>query len=258
MEFRTPFRGRRRTLKHSVLKRRRRQCTFWGTLLPTVPALRPVFFASLARFPLASPRSFPRGVARWALLGAVLACAWPAPVHAQQESRARPFSTLSLYAGGSATVGTGALGPYYRSFPGFDVNITTPFYAGRAGLSAGLLRFEARAGRAQEDLWAAPVALRWGLHPSLLGTGRLHTHASLRLGTLFMRFSGGSAGLRNESELLMGADAGLSVRLAGRWRLAAGMRYDRVFTSTPFPLWQVHAGVQRRFDAPRWIQTLLR
>jgi hypothetical protein len=191
------------------------------------------------------------------VLGAVLAGLLAAPAHAQP----RPFSTVSLYAGGSVPVRTGALAAFYHSSPGFDLVAAAPFYVGVAGLDAGLRRYEQRPGRADEDLWAAPVALRWGVRPSLPvggGGGGLRAEASARLGALLMRFSGGSAGLRNESELLMGADAGLSLRVAGRWEIVAGLRYERVFTSTPLHLWQVRAGVRRRFEAPRWLQTLLR
>ena len=186
----------------------------------------------------------------------------PAPAHAQAEHApgepARPFSKISLYAGGNLTLDTGALGPYYRSSPGMEVSVATPFHAGVAALDVRLQRLEERAGRKRERLWAAPVVLRWGLRPSLAGAGRLRAEASAGLGTLFMRFSSNKPGIQNESELLMGADAGLSLRIGGRWQVTAGLRYERIFTSTSFHLWQVRAGVRRRFDAPRWFQTVFR
>lgn len=197
------------------------------------------------------PSSFLRTTGCLLALGAGLVILWGPPAQAQPA----PFSKVSLYAGGNALLDTGTLAPFYRTSPGIEAAVHTPFYAGVAGLSVGLRRFEGRQGKASGDLWAAPVALRWGPH---LGQKGIHLEAHLRLGTFFMRFSEGGPGLQNESELLMGAEAGLSLPLGGRWRLAFGGRYDHVFTSTPFPLWQMRAGVRHRFDAPRWFQKLLR
>jgi opacity protein-like surface antigen len=204
---------------------------------------------------LLSSSSLARIAGRLLAAGLVLACAGPS--HAQEP--AVPFSKVSLYAGGNALLSAGVLGSFYRVSPGLEAEVGTPFYVGTAGLGVGLRRFEGRDGRAGEDLWGAPMTLRWGLRsPLSISGGRLRANASVRLGVLFMRFSGGGAGLKNENELMMGAGAGLSFHLTEGWRLAAGARYARVFTSPPFPLWQVRAGVRHHFDAPRWLQTLLR
>jgi hypothetical protein len=194
-----------------------------------------------------------RTAGRLLALGAGLTLAGsPSPAPAQPV----PFSEVALHAGGNALLDAGALEPFYHASPGVEAAASTPFYAGVAGLDVGLRRFEGRGTRARENLWAVPVAVHWGVRPGP-GPGGVRLEAGLRLGTFLMRFSKGGAGLRNENELLMGTEAGLSLPLGGRWRLALGARYEHVFTSTAFSLWKVRAGVRRRFDAPRWLQTLL-
>jgi hypothetical protein len=186
--------------------------------------------------------------------------AGPAPATAQQPvpSQSPSFSQVTFYAGGSAQIGANRFSTFYRASPGLEIEAVTPFYAGVAGGGLGLRRYEGRAGRASEDLWAFPAALRWGLRLPLPGVQRLRAEASVRLGALFMRFSAGSAGLRNESELLAGADAGLSLRLGNRWQIVAGGRYEHVFTAPSIRLWQGRIGVRRTFDAPDWLRMLLR
>jgi hypothetical protein len=187
----------------------------------------------------------------------IVAVVFLAPAaRAQPGPPPAPFSKIALHAGGNIPVSAGALGTFYRVSPGVDVGFSTPFYAGTAGVNVGLRQIRAREGRAESDLWAVPTTLHWGT--AGLGSDRLRPAGSVRLGSLVMHFQGGGAGRRTESELLMGAEAGLSLRLDERWRLTAHVQYERVLTSTPFSLWQVRAGVRRRFDAPQWFQTLLR
>ena len=208
-----------------------------------------IFDCFLRRWPVPLRRRTPR-LAAVLLLAALLASG------TARAQGSQPFSRVALYGGGSTAVGASRLGDFYRGGPGLNAAATTPFYAGVAGLDLGLRRYEARAGQAREDFWAVPVALRWGVRPRL--APRLHVEASALLGGFLMRFSGGGPGLRSESELLMGLDAGLALRVAGRWQLTAGVRYEHVFTSTSVRLWHARAGVRRTFDAPRWLQTLLR
>ena len=180
-------------------------------------------------------------------------------VHAQPtdaRGASVPFSRLAVYAGGTVAANMGTLHDFYHAWPGAEVDATTPFYIGTAGVDLGLRRYEARPARAENDFWAAPIALRWGIRPAL--GARLQAETAIRTGTLLMRFSEGSPGQRNESELFMGADAGLSLHLGGRWRLIAGLRYEHLFTSTQVDLWHVRAGLRRTFESPSWLRTLLR
>ena len=206
--------------------------------------------------------TFP-GLADWAVrlvvLGGVLSLTHSAPPlvpKAQAQAPPRPFSEVALYAGGSLQTASRSLHDFFHASPGFDVAASTPFYAGVAGLDVSLRRYTARPDEAQENFWAVPVTLRWGLR--LPARTRLRAEGAARLGTLFMHFSSGSPGQRVESELLMGVDAGLALRFARAWSVVAGMRYEHVLTSTRIHVWHVRVGIRRRFDAPSWLQTLLR
>ena len=179
-------------------------------------------------------------------------------LHAQTaDSSAAPFSTIALRATALSTIGRDGLRDWWRPSSGAEVEASTPFPVGEAGVAIARVPFHSL-DAAQPDFDATIVSLRWGLARRVGGPAVARVH--LTLGDFMMHFvdtSPTSQGLTRESELLVGAGARLDLRLARWLALSGGAGYQRVLTRVPINLVTFDAGARLSAPTPHWLRGVL-
>lgn len=173
---------------------------------------------------------------------------------AAQPGRGAPFETLDVEIGGTFNTNRTLLHDFWKPGYGVEGQIATPFYLGEAVAGGAFHRYGVVADVPAFD--ALLLVVGWGL-PLSLGS-HLRWHNAFTLGNYRMTFDDDTfAGVRNESELILGLQSRLHVHLSQAWSLYVGGRYDRVFTEARMPLFFVSAGLSHTLRTPRWLRTFL-
>ena len=161
-------------------------------------------------------------------------------------------------AAGVAGVVVGGFGDEWGSpHPGASLHLEVPGYGGSVRLALTAVDFEDRTGVLPEFTFLA-ATLGWG--PRLRLPGGATASAGPLVGAVQMRFAPGDLGfegnLRNETEAVVGAVAGVRVPVAGRVALWADAEVMRVALAAPRMLAVASGGVAVRLDAPAWLRRL--
>ena len=185
----------------------------------------------------------------------VLAVLWlgsALPVHAQEA-----FSTLDVRAAGTVNFNHSFVHEFWEQGVGGEVAVATPFYAGYAELGGALHVYRTATPSVPAfDAWS--LFAGWGVG---LDVGqRLRVEGGPRVGNYHMRFATDDAfpGVRNESELALGAAGRIAVRPAGPVSVFVAGSYTRVFTFNRLKLWYASAGISYRFASPTWLKNFLK
>ncbi len=168
---------------------------------------------------------------------------------------AGPFATLEVAAGGSTDVARSLVDTYWEQGYGAELSVTTPFYAGTAELGGALHRFDARTADVPR-FDAVAVFAGWGveLHPVRWAGW----YNGVRIGNYRMSFDDDTfAGVRNESELLVGLHSRIDLELGG-WTVFGGVTLQQVYTFIRMRSVHVGGGLRYRMRAPGWLQEVLR
>lgn len=167
------------------------------------------------------------------------------------------FAWVEVRAAGAANVVRGALDDAWQAGPQAELSAETPFYLGRAGLGVSLQRFESRRPGTVPTFDALQVFARWGL--AAAPAPWLQAYAGARLGNHRLTFDEDTfPGSQNESELLLGAEARLEVRLSPAWTLYGAASFQQTYTFERMKLAYAGGGLAYRFGAPPWLQEFLR
>ena len=181
-----------------------------------------------------------------------------APLHGQDSlatTGAAPYSAVTIALSGVQPTGSGRLEDYWDAATGIRLDIHMPFHVGEAGLTATTLRYETRAAE-QPGYRAIIIGANWRF--PFGGVRRVQPALSVEAGNFMTIFDGEQAkGLGKESEIYIGAGAGLGVVLAGATSLTVGADARHVFTSTPVRLVSLRAGLAHTFATPRWLRAVI-
>lgn len=165
------------------------------------------------------------------------------------------FSTVEVRAAGTVNFNHSFVHEFWEQGVGGEVFAATPFYAGYAELGGALHRYRAAADVPAFDAWA--LLAGWGVRLEL--GSRLRLEGGPRIGNYHMRFEEATfTGVRNESELALGAMGRLAVRPAGPVSVFVAGSYTRVFTFNRLKLWYASAGISYRFTSPTWLKDFLK
>lgn len=168
---------------------------------------------------------------------------------------AQAFGTLGITATGSVNVNRTALHETWQPHPGAGLTVATPFYRGFFEAGATWRRFTARTPSIPR-YDALFVYLGWGLR--LPVAPRLALESTIRLGNYRMAFDEQTfAGVRNESEMALGAALGLDVRVGRGVSWVAGVRYLKAFTFRRIHLVHLTTGVRYTLKTPAWLRRIL-
>ena len=173
----------------------------------------------------------------------------------QPAAPARAYSSLTVEAAGVRHLGTGDLGLYWNDRAGVGLAVHTPFHIGEFGIAFSTSRFENRA-PGVPSFRSYLIGIDWRF--PLPGTGWMRPDVSAMAGDFLTVYDGEQAkGAGNESEIFIGAAAGVRLRLARGTHVRAAVTAMQVLTSTPIRLTQATLGVSRTVATPRWIMTVI-
>ena len=132
-----------------------------------------------------------------------------------------------------------------------------PFYTGdiRAGLQ--LFQFNGRS-ETYPDYLVSFLYIGWGVKIPLIS--QLDWFNGIRLGSYQMRFDDTDINptQRVESELGIGFDSGLNLKMSSNWRCQMGVGYIVVFTYKKLELLNFSVGISYTFNAPAWLTEFLK
>jgi hypothetical protein len=182
-----------------------------------------------------------------------LAFACYAPRVRAQEP-VRPFERVDIGLYGAANVNRNQFHTYWDAGHAGALDITTPFYAGRASL---LVRVGVNdATEATSGFTSVFAALGWRVGRALVP--RLRTDVGLHVGfTQWIFDEEVESSVRFELEL--GTEAGVraAFEFAQWWYAVAEASYQLTFTHERIELAYVSVGLARSFGAPGWIRSVL-
>ena len=168
-----------------------------------------------------------------------------------------PFSVIDLHFHWTQDVSQWPLHQHWQPGRGAEFGLTMPFYAGDFEIGGTVHRYAARSDvPGFAALW---VYAGWGGH--LSWGDNLSVFATGRLGNYFMSFDDAEetyAGTAAESELALGAGAGLSLRVAGPVWVYGRIDHVRVMTLPAMQLWYASGGVRVRVRAGEGWQAFFR
>ena len=182
---------------------------------------------------------------------AVLGLGSVAPAHAQEA-----FATLDVRAAGTVNFNHSFVHEFWEQGVGGEVAVATPFYAGYAELGGALHLYRAATPSVPAfEAWS--LFAGWGVG---LEAGRLRFEGGPRVGNYHMRFAAEDAfpGVRNESELALGAAGRIALRPVGPVSVFVAGSYTRVFTFNRLKLWYASAGISYRFASPTWLKEFVK
>lgn len=185
-----------------------------------------------------------------AAASALLCCAHAAAAQ-QPAVPARPYSTITVEVAGMHHPRTGSLGAYWDDRPGMSLGVHMPFYLGEVGVAARTARFESRApGIPSFRSYVLGVDWRFVLP----GTAWLRPDLAATAGDFLTVYDGEQAkGAGKESEIFIGATAGLRLGITHDTRVRVAVTAMQVLTSTPIRLAQATLGVSHAVASPAWI-----
>jgi hypothetical protein len=176
-----------------------------------------------------------------------------------QESLIRagdPFSKIEFSAGGSTDVGRNFLHDFWRPGYGGELALSTPFYFGEAE-AGGAYHVYDMAASSVPRFDAILVFVGWGI--ALSPSPHLSWYNGFRVGNNRMSFDDDTfPGIRNESELMLGANSRLHLRLRQGIGIFGSAWWSQTYTNVRFRSIYVSAGLSYRATSPNWIRTLLR
>lgn len=132
----------------------------------------------------------------------------------------------------------------------------TPFYFGDAELGAAYHPYDVTNGEVPR-FDAIHVFAGWGIRLSPISSASWYN--GFRLGNNRMTFDEDTfAGVKNESEFLLGAQSKLTIRLFRQTGIFAAAHFTQTYTYVRFRTLHVSAGLTTSFATPSWLQTFLR
>ena len=150
---------------------------------------------------------------------------------------------------------TGSLAPYWHDRPGMSLAIHMPFYLGEVGVAARTSRFESRAS-GPPSFRSYVLGVDWRF--VLPGTAWLRPDISATAGDFLTVYDGEQAkGAGKESEIFIGAAAGLRLGVTRDTRVRAAVTAMQVLTSTPIRLMQATLGVSHTLASPAWVMRVI-
>lgn len=194
---------------------------------------------------------------RWyaAVLAATVVLAPRARAQAAAPEARTPYGTVTVALSGAQPVAEGALAPWWEAGRGLRLDVHVPFYVGDVGAWAMRVPYAARTD-SQPDFDAYVVALEWRF--AAPASWPVRPHAGVSAGNFLTTFDGvETKGLAKESEILVGASGGLTVRLAGATHLTAGVTGLQVLTSTPIRVAFATVGIAHTFRTPGWMRGVI-
>ena len=186
----------------------------------------------------------------------VLASLSPLAEGRAQDSTRAPaspaYSTMSVGIAGGRTIDDGALADFWDSGTTLRLDVYTRFHRGDVGAWLLTLPWDARSAE-QPDFRAYIFGLDWRFTRSV--TRWLRPSASVSAGNFLSTFEGvETKGLKKESEIFIGASAGLAVGVTRATSLTATVTGINVFTSTPIRTTFATVGVSHGFATPDWLR----
>jgi hypothetical protein len=169
-----------------------------------------------------------------------------------------PFSELTIRGSVLRVRPDARFDTLYDAHIGGRLEIETPVGAGVFALSAERTAFAARHLPPRTNFDATLLALGWGLSPVTVSAFRIS--AGARIGEMLMAFHDTiiDPGLKDESELYVGAYAMATLRLPHQLGLTASASYGHVHLNVPLHLASFTAGLEYRLDTPAWLRDFLR
>jgi hypothetical protein len=184
----------------------------------------------------------------------ILACGWG--WMAASPLGAQPFETVEVLVGGATNVNRNFLHTFWTPGPGGEMVVALPFYAGQIEGGAALHRYEDKVPEVPR-FDAVLGYLGWGV--VVQGKG-IRWYNGVRVGTYRMAFDEDTPfpGVRNESELTLGAQSRLQVLVTQRLSVQVAGSYMKTYTFLRLNLWHVSAGLGYRVRSPEWLKQVLR
>jgi hypothetical protein len=145
---------------------------------------------------------------------------------------------------------------FWTAGSGGELLLSTPFHAGEVELGLALHRYEALAAEVPRfDALLTSLGWRIDVSPWEFASW----YGGFDVGNYWMSFDEETfAGVRNESELMLGLYTRLELRCSRLIRLYAAGRTMRVYTKPRLPMAYVSAGLRITLDSPDWLRTILR
>ncbi len=173
------------------------------------------------------------------------------------EDTAHAFKSVTFRINLVTNTNRNLLHHYWKPWAGGEAEIEVPFYAGN--MRAGLHLYQYN-GRHEEypDYLTSYLYIGWGVEISLFS--QIGWFNGIRLGSYQMSFDDTDINptQRVESELGVGIDSGLNLKLSSRWHGHVGLGYIVVFTHKKLELINLSIGVSYTIDAPAWLTEFLK
>ena len=192
---------------------------------------------------------------RTMMAAAALLCCAHAAAGQQPAPPARPYSTITVEVAGMRQPRTGNLAAYWDDRTGVSLGVHTPFHLGEVGIAARTARFESRAAGIP-SFRSYMLGVDWRF--TLPGTAWVQPDVSATAGDFLTIYDGEQAkGAGKESEIFIGAAAGLRLRATRDTRVRAMVTVMQVLTSTPIRLVQATLGASHTLATPGWLMRVI-
>jgi hypothetical protein len=196
-----------------------------------------------------------RGTWRVTALAATVVLAARGDAQEARRDAAAPYGSVTIALSAAQPVAEGALEPWWDAGRGVRLDVRIPFYVGDVGAWVMRVPYTARA-ETQPDFDAYVVALEWRFAP--FATSRVRPWAGIGAGNFLTTFDGvETKGLGKESEILVEASGGVSLRVARATSVTAGVTGLQVLTSTPIRLAFATVGVSHTVRTPGWLRGVI-
>lgn len=194
---------------------------------------------------------------RAAMTAAVALFVIPPALEAQAADSAsiRPYSRVVIGASGVTPPASGSLSARWRSRAGAGVEVYTPFHLGEVGAVLRTMRYDSRSPD-QPGFRAYVIGLDWRF--AIARSNAVRPTVSLTAGDFLTVYDGDQPkGAGKESEIYVGANAAVAIRIHGGTHATAGVTGLQVLTSTPIRLTYATFGIAQALTSPAWLRGAL-
>jgi len=173
------------------------------------------------------------------------------------ENTDKTFQSATFRINLVTNINRNTLHQYWNPLLGGEAEIETPFYAGEIRVGLHLYQFNGKTDD-YPDYLVGFFYIGWGVEIPLIS--QLGWFNGIRLGSYQMGFDDTDINptQRVESELAVGIDTGLNLKLSSRWQGHVGIGYIAVFTQKKIELLNLSVGISYTINSPDWLREFLK
>lgn len=169
----------------------------------------------------------------------------------------QPFSTIAIKLNALTNLNRNTFHNYWSPLYGGELSVELPFYAGCIEGGMHLYPYNGKS-EAQPDFLSNYLFVGWGAEIEIISF--LTWWNKFRIGNYQMHFDDEDINItqRTESELSIGLNSSLVLKIDDAWKLNLDFTYLKVFTAKRMELSFLGAGLSYEFETPEWIRDFMK